>query len=141
MSLCDPYPMAVPLNYCSTEDYGPGVLRIGTLPVDREPGGLAVLLTNLATGRVQIAGLVGDDLEVVDIEQPQDLAPGTVYEIKVTAVTDTTGIHPIPFFPYMYEGGAYITAYDTIQGVNVKFIKIFDGLDVHSHSEQYVALA
>jgi len=31
MSLCDPYPSGLPLNYCSAEGYGPGLLRIGTL--------------------------------------------------------------------------------------------------------------
>lgn len=141
MSLCDPYPLGLPLNYCAAEGYGPGILRIGTLAEDREEGQLAVILTNLATGRPQIAALVGDDLAVVDIEQPQDLSPNTVYEIKVVGINDTTGINPVPFFPYLYEGGTYITAYSTIEGVNIKFIKIWDGMDVHSHSEQYVTLA
>ena len=145
MSLCDPYPLAQPLNYCSSVSTSageiPGTLHIGTLSEDREDGGLAVLLTNLATGRTQISGLVGDDLALVSIDQPTDLAPGTVYEVKVVAVTDTTGISPIPFFPYLYQSGGYITAYSTVDGVNIKFIKIFDGLDVHSHEEQYVTLA
>lgn len=141
MSLCDPYPLGLPLNYCTAQGYGPGILHIGTLSEDREEGQLAVLLKNLATGRTQIAGLVGDDLALVDIEQPTDLSPSTLYEIKVVAVNDTMGINPVPFFPYLYEGGAYITAYSTVDGVNIKFIKIFDGLDVHSHEEQYVTLA
>lgn len=140
MSLCEPYPLAQPLNYCSTGDDGPGLLQIGTLPEDREDGGLAVLLKNLATGRTQISPLVGDDLALVTIEQPEDLSPSTVYEIKVIAITDTDGINPIPFFPYLYESNDYITAYSIVDGVNVKFIKIWDALDVHSHEEQFVTL-
>ncbi len=142
MSLCDPLPLAQPLNYCGSSPYDqPGTLHIGILPADREADTLAVLLTNLATGRQQIAGLIGTDLEVVDIEQPTDIAPGTVYEIRVIAKTDTVGINPIPFFPYFYDGSSYIAGYSTVDGVNIKFIKIFDGLDVHSHEEQYVTLS
>lgn len=140
MSLCDPLPLAHPLNYCASAPYDqPGTLHIGVLPADRAADTLAVLLTNLATGRQQITGLI-NGLDVVDIEQPTDLAPGTIYEIRVIAKTDTVGINPIPFFPYLFESGDYITAYSTIDGVNVKFIKIFDGLAVHSHEEQYITL-
>ena len=142
--LCDPYPLAQPLNYCASVSTSageePGTLHIGVLPADREADTLAVLLTNLATGRTQIAGLIGDDLDVVAIQQPTDLSPGTVYEVVVIALTDVMGINPIPFFPYLYESAGYITAYSTVDGVNVKFIKIFDGLDVHSHAEQFICI-
>lgn len=140
MSLCEALPLASPLNYCGSKAYGPGILHVGVLPVDREPNGLIVVLKNLATGRQQIVPLQGD-LDVVEIEQPADLAPGTFYELKVCAKTDTEGINPVAFFPYFFTGSDYVTGYDTVNGVNVKFVKLFDGDgDVHSHEDQYITL-
>lgn len=141
MSLCNPLPTANPLNYCGAKEYGPGTIHVGVLPADREADGLCVLLRNLATNRTQIVALQGD-LDVVEIQQPTDLSPSSFYELKVCAVTDIEGINPIAFFPYFYSGSDYVAGYDTVDGVNVKFIKIFDGDGaVHSHADQYITLA
>lgn len=141
MSLCDPLPTASPLNYCGAAPYGPAVIHIGTLPDDLYSDGLVVILRNLATGRRMIVP-IRDTPYVVDINHPSDLSPHTFYEIKVCAKTDAEGIAPVPFFPYVYDGVDWIVAYDTVDGVNVKFVKLFDwNGEVHSHEEQFITLA
>lgn len=138
MSYCDTNPTATSLNYCGT---GEALIHVGTLPTPREESGLLVMLTNLANGRIEVCELVGDDLETVTIDHPAGLAPSTFYEIKIVGVTDTTGIHPIPFYPYEFDGSEFIVSpYSTVQGVVVRFNKLFNGAAVHSHTEQFITL-
>lgn len=134
MSLCEQYPIALPLNYCGDDQ---ATIHLGTLSAPREEGELAVLLTNAATGRKQICEIVGEDLDLVDILHPSGLSPGTVYRIQVVGVSDVIGIAPVPFFPYDKE---FNVSYTSEEGVYVKFVKIFDGTSVHSHDEQYIIL-
>ncbi|HNR54148.1 MAG TPA: fibronectin type III domain-containing protein [Flavobacteriales bacterium] len=140
MSNCYPYPSAIPLNYCGSAG-DPAILHIGILEEDREADQYSVLMRDLGSGRITVHDLTGDDMAIVAIEHPADLSPGTTYEVKVVAVNDTSGIAPVPFFPYLYEGGTFISAYSTVDGVNIKFQKMFDADGVHGHAEQFVTLA
>lgn len=140
MSICTSYPLANQLNYCGSKDYGPGIINIGTLEEDREPGSLSVLLTNLATGFVHLCSLYGEDLATVSIEMPSGLSPATMYEIKVVGKNDLEGIAPVDFFPFDWDGTDWTVAYDTVGGVNVKFIKIHANDGIHSHEEQFITL-
>lgn len=137
---CTTYPLANALNYCSTDGYGPGLLHIGTIEGDTAP---MVLLTNLASGRVQVAAAIADQLPEIVIEHPADLSPGHTYRVVVVAQSDVQGIRPLPFFPFVYDGEAddWDVATDAVQGVSVPFVKMFDGDAVHSHSEQWVSLS
>ncbi len=140
MSNCYPYPSAVALNYCGS-DGDPALLHIGILEEDREEGQYNIVMKDLGSGRITWHELVGDDMESVTIDHPSDLSPNTTYEVKLVAVNDTSGIAPVPFFPYLYEGGTFISAYSTVDGVNIKFQKMFDADGVHGHAEQFVTLA
>lgn len=143
MSLCDGLPRANDINYCAGGAYyGTGILHIGTVAVHPVP--LAVLFTNVATGRVQVVTLDDAELPEVTISQPSDLVPGQVYQIQVVGASDTQGTSPVEFTPYAYNAttGAFAAATTgTITGVNVAFVKVFDqDGEVHANTEQWITL-
>lgn len=139
---CTTYPPANALNYCASKDYGPGILNVGELfpYVSDTP---MVLFTNLATDRKQVVGVDADLLPAVVIEQPDDLAPGTVYRVQVVGLNDVEGINPLTFYPYLFDQASGNYAPDTdnsTEGVTVQFVKLFAGDDVHSHTDQWMTL-
>ena len=140
MNPCTTTPRAEDLSYCTAKDYGPGLLHIGEVAAPiTDP---AVTLTNRATGRVQLLSIDTDELPAVVATMPTDLSPGQLYELRVTAPTAYLGIKPVPFTPYEYDDATdtFIPAADAVMGVTVKFVKIFDGADVHQYEQQWVSL-
>jgi hypothetical protein len=140
MNPCTTTPRANDLSYCTAKDYGPGLLHIGEVAATvTEP---AVTLTNRATGRVQMVPIDTDQLPAVVGFMPADLSPDSLYELRVVAPSSFLGISPIAFTPYQYDEATdtFIPADDAVLGVMVKFIKIFDGADVHQYEEQWISL-
>jgi hypothetical protein len=140
MNICETLPRAEDLSYCTAKNYGPGLLHIGE--VDAALTDPAVTLTNRATGRAQILAVDVSALPQVVVTMPGDLSPGTLYELRVVAPTSFLGIKPAPFLPFQYDyvASTFIPATDPVQGVTVKFIKVFDGASVHQYEEQWISL-
>ena len=140
MNICETLPRAEDLSYCTSKNYGPGLLYIGEVAATvSDP---AVTLTNRATGRVQILAPDTDLLPEVVVDMPDDLTPGQLYELRVVAPTAYLGISPIPFKPYVYDAtaDAFVVDTDDVQGVMIKFIKVFAGANVHQYEEQWITL-
>ena len=140
MNPCSTTPRAEDLSYCTAKNYGPGLLHIGEVAADlTDP---AVTLTNRATGRVQIMPVDIAELPAVVATMPTDLSPGQLYELQVVAPTASLGIKPVAFTPYVYDEATdtFIPGNDAVMGVMVKFVKVFDGLDVHQYEEQWITL-
>jgi hypothetical protein len=140
MNICETLPRAEDLSYCTSKNYGPGLLYIGE--VDAAISDPAVTLTNRATGRIQILAPDAGELPEVVVPMPDDLTPGQLYELRVVASTALLGIDPIPFIPYVYDAtaDAFVVDTDQVEGVMVKFVKIFAGADVHQYEEQWITL-
>jgi hypothetical protein len=140
MNICETLPRAEDLNYCTSQNYGPGILHIGEVAASiADP---AVTLTNRATGRVQLLAPDVAELPAVVVPMPTDLSPGQLYELRVVAPTAYLGIKPVPFTPYQYDAptDVFIPDTDAVMGVTVKFNKIFAGPDVHQHEELWITL-
>ena len=140
MNPCTTTPRAEDLSYCTAKNYGPGLLHIGEVAaVLTDP---AVMLTNRATGRVQIMPIDIAELPAVVATMPTDLSPGQLYELQVVSPTASLGIKPVAFTPYVYDTATdtFIPGTDAVMGVMVKFVKVFDGMDVHQYEEQWVTL-
>jgi hypothetical protein len=140
MNPCSTTPRAEDLSYCTAKNYGPGLLHIGEVAAAlTDP---TVTLTNLATGRVQLLQIDINELPAVVATMPTDLSPGQLYELRVVAPTAYLGIKPVAFTPYVYDEATdtFIPGADAVMGVTVKFVKVFDGPNVHQYEEQWVTL-
>jgi hypothetical protein len=132
---CTSFPNANALNYCGGDLYIGAVADTVTITPD-------VLFTDLSTGKVDRVGATAYNLPDILVTQPTDLTPGHYYSIQVVGPGDVEGISPIEFTPYTMDPatGDHTATGDAVEGVKVRFIKIWTEGDIHSHEEQWITL-
>lgn len=148
MSLCGDILRCNDLNYCTDSpgaSYSGAILHLGELDADYDFGGasLAVHFTDMATGRITVIAPNDMAFPSIEVIQPGDLSPGQMYQVTLVGPSDAMGIQPLKFYPYEYDTATQgYAAYATlVDGVYIKFIKLFDGNgDVVSSTEQWASL-
>jgi hypothetical protein len=134
MSDCLTYPNANALNYCGDDLFIGVVADTVTITPD-------VLFTDLATGRTERVSADFYSLPDILVTQPA-LTPDHFYSVQVVGPSDVQGIAPIEFTPYAYNPATdtHTATGDAIEGVKVRFIKVWSDGEVHQHEEQWITL-
>lgn len=143
MNLCTSELRANDLNYCGAGSYyGSGSIHIGTV-ANGTAGELIVKLTSLSSGYAHTINAETDELPVVTIAHPTDLAPNCVYRVEVIGRNDHQGVGILPFklFGYTPSTGQFAATGDYVNSALVRFVKLFDyDGDVQPATEQWLTI-